>query len=85
MPDVTGSDLAQWLQEAARRRTVRPAPGSESGAEPVAEAEAPAPRHHLRTLLLAALAAVAFLPYLFADVQLTIYKLHSLIVFVFPD
>lgn len=81
-PDTSGDDLARWLEEAGRRRAARQAAAPEPPAPPPAK-----PRRRprfLRELLLLALAAVAFLPYFFADVQLKIYSLHSLIVFVFP-
>ena len=89
--DTTGRQLARWLQEAGRRRTVRRAEAcgprettsrpsvSVGGGDPGLRR----PRFH-RELLLLALAAVAFLPYLFADVQVRIYSLRSLIVFIFP-
>ena len=90
-PDITGRDLAQWLQEAGRRRAACPAASPAPVAEPVTAAAAaaePAPAKRasactLRLPLLFAVAATAFLWYFYADVQLTIYKLQSLIVFVF--
>ncbi|HYX66335.1 MAG TPA: hypothetical protein VE935_19115 [Burkholderiales bacterium] len=83
-PDFHDQDLASWLEEAGRRRIVRKA------GEPVAEA-APAavsaPERgiyisHPRELVLFALAAVAYLPYFFADVYVQIYSMKSVLVFV---
>jgi hypothetical protein len=81
-PDTTGNELARWLQEVGRRRAAR-RPSAENGASPAEAApKKPLPRF-LRVLLLAAAAALAFMPYLYADVQLKIYSLRSLIVFIF--
>jgi hypothetical protein len=81
-PDTTGNELARWLQEVGRRRAAR-RPSGENGASPAEAApKKPLPRF-LRVLLLAAAAALAFMPYLYADVQLKIYSLRSLIVFIF--
>jgi hypothetical protein len=85
-PHYTGSDLARWLQEAGRRR----APGAPQPPETATEAPAaaPAPKRphilHPRELLLLAIAALAFMPYLFADVHVQIYRLRHLIAFIFP-
>ncbi len=92
--DLHDADLARWLQEAGRRRSIRgvgleaSAP-LEAIAEPAAE-EAPAgaaPERrrfitHPRELILLALTALAFQSYFFADVYLQIYSLNSVIVFV---
>jgi hypothetical protein len=75
--------LHAGLQEAGRRRAVRRSSGE--SAAPLAEAP-PKKRlrpRYLRMLLLFALAALAFMPYLYADVHLKIYSLRSLIVFIF--
>lgn len=84
-PNFHDQDLASWLEEAGRRRIVRKA------GEPVAEAApatAPAAAErgvyisHPRELILLALAAVAYLPYFFADVYVQIYSMKSVLVFV---
>lgn len=84
-PNFQDQDLASWLEEAGRRRIVRKA------GEPVAEAApaaAPAASErgiyisHPRELVLFALAAVAYLPYFFADVYVQIYSMKSVVVFV---
>ena len=76
-----GDNLAKWLQESGRRRPAReadtPADAAANEAPPPAR-----PWRTLRLLLLLAVAAVAFLWYFYADVQLTIYKLRSVIVFI---
>lgn len=80
--DDVGNDLAKWLQESGRRR---PEHKADTPADTAAN-EAPPPAHPWRTLrllLLLAVAAVAFLWYFYADVLLTIYKLRSVIVFIF--
>ena len=85
-PNFSGSELAQWLQEAGRRR---PTPPPEP--QPSAEAQPPRPARrrpyifHTRELLLIAVAALAFMPYFFADVHVQIYRLKHLIAFVLPD
>lgn len=93
--DFHDPELARWLQEAGRRRTVRGA-GLEASAPleaipaPVAAEAAPAvsaPQRarfitHPRELILFALTALAFQSYFFADVYLQIYSLNSVIVFV---
>ena len=95
--DFHDPDLARWLQEAGRRRSV-PVRGAgleataplEAMAEPVAAEADPVPRApergrfitRPRELILFALAAMAFQSYFFADVYLQIYSLNSVIVFV---
>ena len=86
-PDFHDGELVRWLQEAGRRRVVRrPNPEQLIGA-PAAPAPAPAPMArrapgHRRHLILIALAALAYLPYFFADVHLQIASLPHVIVFV---
>ena len=89
-PDITGSDLAHWLQEAGRRRSPSaPMPEPERAAPAETPAAAPKSKRphilHHRELLLLLVAALAFMPYFFADVHLQIYRLKHLIAFVFPD
>jgi hypothetical protein len=83
--EFSGSELARWLQEAGRRRATRPQGTVEvepAPAAPAAEARRP-PSPYLRPLLLLLVAALAWIPYFYAEVQTTIYSLRSLIVFVF--
>ena len=81
-PEFTGSELARWLQEAGRRRAAPPP----EPLEPSAEARKPKRPYilHPRELLLLAVAALAFLPWFFADVQVEILSLRAIIAFVFP-
>jgi hypothetical protein len=84
--DFSGSELASWLQEAGRRRVVHPAePEPQVAGTPVAAA-APAARpariSNPRQLILLAIAALAYLPYFYADVNVQIASLPRIIVFV---
>ena len=86
-PDTTDRDLARWLQEAGRRRAPTPSQPPEPPVEaPAAEPATKRPPHilHHRELLLLLVAALAFMPYFFADVHVQIYRLRHLIAFVFP-
>jgi len=84
--DFHDADLARWLQEAGRRRVVRPAPATgliaEEAQPSLAPAVAPAASPHRRYLFLVSLAALSYLPYFFADVYLQIASLPCVIVFV---
>lgn len=88
-PDFSGNELASWLQEAGRRRVERKSEAAPAQAC-LAQASAPARAwhklssqvRHPRELMLIALAALAFLPYFFADVQVQISSLRCVIVFV---
>jgi hypothetical protein len=85
-PHYTGSDLARWLQEAGRRRAPATPQPPETATEAPAAAAAPKRPYilHTRELLLMAIAALAFVPWFFADVQVEILTLRSIIAFVFP-
>ena len=88
-PDFHDQDLARWLEEAGRRRVVRKAEAEaapvEQPAEPALDAPGPEKRvylSHPRELLLLAMAALAYLPYFYADVYVQIYSMKSVVVFV---
>jgi hypothetical protein len=84
--DFSGTDLARWLQEAGRRRVVRRPELPEMIGAPAAEAPLgivqPARERTPRYLLLSSAAALAYLPYFFADVYVQIANLPCVIVFV---
>ena len=85
--DFNDVELARWLQEAGRRRVVR------NGAHPLPEAipgassavPVPARKQYVRNpraMTLLAIAALAYMPYFFADVYVQISSLPCVIVFV---
>jgi hypothetical protein len=84
--DFYDGELASWLQEAGRRRRARPATPFASVRDDAAAGTPTAAKHtylrHPRELFLFAVAALAFLPYFFADVQVQIACLPHVIVFV---
>lgn len=93
--DYHDPDLARWLEEAGRRRSVRGAgleasapleaigePGRPQGGAVGAVRNRAALITRPRELILLALAAISFQSYFFADVYLQIYSLNSVIVFV---
>ena len=90
MPDIDphpGEDLADWLQEVAKRpwvsgplsiNPVRPEAGSTAG-------QAPRPRRHLqkgRDLVALAVLTIAYLQYYYLDVRVQIGSLPNVVVFV---
>lgn len=83
-PDYSGSELARWLQETGRRRVARKAdsPPTPMVAGPAAGEKRTYYVSHPRELLLFFLAALAYLPYMFADVYVQIASLPCVIVFV---
>ena len=83
-PDSHDTELAQWLQEAGRRRLApKPAPLPQMIGE--SKPEAPKQRVYVRRprlMVLLAIAAFSYLPYFYADVYVQISSLPGLIVFV---
>jgi hypothetical protein len=81
--NLGSDDLIDWLQDAGRRKAPKPpAPASEPAQAPAPAAARRSRAGRTRPILLGALAAVAALQYVYADVFLQIAKLPSLIVFV---
>jgi hypothetical protein len=84
-PNDSGTYLAQWLQEAARR-TQRP---SSSDLQPGTPATPIAQKSALRSVLdhakwplIAVLVAIAFLQYFYVDVMVRIGSLPAMIFFI---
>jgi hypothetical protein len=80
--------MAQWLQEAARR-TRRPSSSDAEPGTPAAVVQGPAPRGGIQSIferikwpLLAALLAIAYLQYFYADVMLQIAALPAIVFFL---
>ena len=80
-----GRNLAQWLREAGSR--ARAEPQSVLAPPPPASAAQPCPRAdrapNARYLVMALLAALAWLQFYFLGVLLEIHSLRSVIVFVY--
>ncbi len=80
-------DLACWLQEAGRRdlgERRRPAPATiDSNPLRREDTDRPGTMEAARRPLLLAMLGLACMQYLFADVGLKIFSLHSLVFFVF--
>jgi hypothetical protein len=87
-PNDSGEHMAQWLQETARRTR----PPSSADLEPgtlAAVEQTPSPQSASRSALerakwpfLAAVVAIAYLPYFCADVMLQIASLPAMIFFI---
>lgn len=76
-------EVARWMQESGRRKVDRKM--VEALAERPAEAPAKAPRRYITqpsALCLLCLTTASFLIYHFADVQLKIVTMRSLLVFI---
>ena len=87
-PNDSGEHMAQWLQEAARRTrplfSAEPEPGTLAAVEQTLSAQS-ANRSALERAkwpLLAAVVAIAYLPYFCADVMLQIASLPAMIFFI---
>jgi hypothetical protein len=87
-PYDSGEHMAQWLQEAARR-TRRPSSADLEPGAPAAEVQSPIPQSSIRSPLerakwplFAALVAIAYLQYFYADVMLQIASLPAMIFFI---
>ena len=87
-PNDSGEHMAQWLQEAARRTrplfSAEPEPGTLAAVEQTLSAQS-ASRSALERAkwpLLAAVVAIAYLPYFCADVMLQIASLPAMIFFI---
>jgi hypothetical protein len=83
-PDSDDAELAQWLQEAGRRRL---APKAAPLPEMIGEAKAAATPKRVyirrpRLMILLAIAALSYLPYYYAGVYVQISSLPGVIVFV---
>jgi hypothetical protein len=81
--DLNDAELARWLQEAGRRRVVRKPDASLP--QVIGASVSGARKRHVRnprTMTLLAIAALAYLPYFFADVYVQISSLPCIIVFV---
>jgi hypothetical protein len=80
--------MAQWLQEAARR-TQRPSSPDVEPGTPAAVVQSTAPQGAIQSIfertkwpLLAALLAIAYLQYFYADVMLQIASLPAIVFFL---
>jgi hypothetical protein len=87
-PYDSGEHMAQWLQESARR-TRRPSSADLEPGTPAAVVQSPTPQRPIRSVLerakwplFAALVAIAYLQYFYADVMLQIASLPAMIFFV---
>lgn len=86
--DSNDQDLARWLEEAGRRKQPKGGEAEKLPAAPMVHpAAAPAPKKRVyftrpRELLLLAMAAFAYMPYLYADVHVQIYSMNAVVVFV---
>jgi hypothetical protein len=92
-PNDSGEHMAQWLQEAASRTRPPPSADLEPGT-PAAEVQSPTPQsqgpqrsirsalERAKWPLLAAVVAIAYLPYFCADVMLQIASLPTMIFFI---
>jgi hypothetical protein len=87
-PYDSGEHMAQWLQEAARRKQRPSSPEVEPGT-PGAVVQSPAPQGGIQSIfertkwpLLAALLAIAYLQYFYADVMLQIASLPAIVFFL---
>jgi len=87
-PCDSGEHMAQWLQEAARRTRPSSSADLELGT-PAAAVQSPTPQSSIRSALerakwplFAAVVAIAYLPYFYADVMLQIASLPAMIFFI---
>ena len=77
-------DLARWLEESGRRRSLSRKMAEGTDIETTVTAANDARPLPLRRLLLATVFALSAAQYLYADVHLSIYRLPSLVVFAAP-
>jgi hypothetical protein len=84
--DSNDQDLARWLEEAGRRVLPKGSDAEKLPAAPLVHAPAAAKKRvyltHPRELLLFGIAALAYMPYLYADVYVQIYSMKAVLVFV---
>jgi hypothetical protein len=87
-PYDSGEHMAQWLQEAARR-TRHPSSADVEPGTPAAAAQTSSPQSAIPSVLerakwplFAALVAIAYLQYFYADVMLQIASLPAMIFFI---
>ena len=77
-------ELAQWLAESGRRRVGHRKTAEGTDIETSTVAANDAARLSVRRLALAAVFALSAAQYLYADVELKIYQLPTLVVFASP-